>query len=310
MRHLVRIVGGWPFPAFLLAALATGTALLVAMLVVPFEATPLADFAADFRTWCFGWDPETGRIEWGYVVTAILGPLVLGTTTVVFWGEPLAEAWRHHRRALGATAASGALLVVAVAAGMGVLRPGVAAGELPFPAEALRTSTDAPSFALVDHTGARVSLEELRGRVVVLTGVYATCGFTCPMILGQAKRALAALTPAERADVVVVGISLDPDHDTPPVLAAMAQGQGVSAPQFRLATGDARTVNALLEALGVSRRRDPDTGVIDHANLFVLVDRSGRVAYRFTLGDRQERWLVQALRLLLQESGTGRRPTS
>ncbi|MNC96767.1 hypothetical protein D3C83_142260 [compost metagenome] len=63
-------------------------------------------------------------------------------------------------------------------------------------------------------------------------------------------------------------------------------------------------MESTLDALGVARTRDPETGVIDHANLFVLVDRDGRVAYRFTLGERQERWLVQALRLLLAERRT------
>jgi len=41
--------------------------------------------------------------------------------------------------------------------------------------------------------------------------------------------------------------------------------------------------------------------VIDHANLFLLLDRNGKVAYRLGLGDRQERWLASALRILLQE---------
>jgi hypothetical protein len=42
--------------------------------------------------------------------------------------------------------------------------------------------------------------------------------------------------------------------------------------------------------------------VIDHASLFVLVDRSGHVAYRFALGgELEENWLVQALTILIHE---------
>src|SRR5690606_7319407 len=119
---------------------------------------------------------------------------------------------------------------------------------------------------------------------------------------GQAKAAVAALTDAERADLTVVGITLDPARDTPAVLAAMADGQGVAAPLYRLATGEPAVVEALLDRLDVSRRRDPETGVIDHANLFLLVDRQGRIAYRFTIGDRQQSWLTSALRLLLREA--------
>ena len=53
----------------------------------------------------------------------------------------------------------------------------------------------------------------------------------------------------------------------------------------------------------VARKRDPETGVIDHANLFLLIDREGRLAYRLGLGERQQRWLTSALRVLLDEKG-------
>jgi hypothetical protein len=34
---------------------------------------------------------------------------------------------------------------------------------------------------------------------------------------------------------------------------------------------------------------------IDHANLFILVDREDRIVYRFTLDERQQSWLGSAL---------------
>ncbi len=45
--------------------------------------------------------------------------------------------------------------------------------------------------------------------------------------------------------------------------------------------------------------------MIDHANLFLLVDRAGRIAYRLTLGERQQRWLTSALEFLLREEPGG-----
>ncbi len=117
----------------------------------------------------------------------------------------------------------------------------------------------------------------------------------------QAKAAVATLNPEEQADVTVVGITLDPTNDTPARLRQMAEGQGVSAPRFRLGTGAPDMVEKVLDDLDVSRKRDPITGVIDHANLFFVVDRRGRIAYRLTIGDRQQQWLVAALRNLLSE---------
>jgi protein SCO1/2 len=147
-----------------------------------------------------------------------------------------------------------------------------------------------------------VDLAALRGRVVLLTGVYASCSRTCPMILAEAKRVVAGLDPREAEDLQVIAVTLDPDHDTPEVLARLADAQGIAPPVWHLVTGEAARVERTLDRMGIARSRDPGTGIIDHANLFLLVDRQGRLAYRFTLGPRQERWLSTAVRLLLRES--------
>ncbi len=110
-----------------------------------------------------------------------------------------------------------------------------------------------------------------------------------------------AEAPAERADLRVVAVTMDPTHDTPEVLAELAGMHGMQAPLYNLVTGDANEVESILDAMGIIRKRDPETGVIDHANLFLLVDREGKIAYRLTLGDLQERWLASALKLLLRE---------
>jgi cytochrome oxidase Cu insertion factor (SCO1/SenC/PrrC family) len=70
---------------------------------------------------------------------------------------------------------------------------------------------------------------------------------------------------------------------------------------YHLVTGDPADVERLLDRMQIARQRDPETGVINHANLFLLVDRDGRIAYRFGLGERQQRWLTSALEILLRE---------
>ena len=175
------------------------------------------------------------------------------------------------------------------------------AGELPFPAEALRTAYPAPVFALTNQVGERVDLAALRGKVVVLTAVYASCGHTCPLMLAQSKRAVGELTETEREDLRVVAVTLDPQHDSVETLKFLSELQGLPAPLYNLLTGDVAEVERVLDDMDVTRRRDPETGIIDHANLFLVIDREGKVAYRLGLGERQERWLVAAMRALLRE---------
>lgn len=299
---VARFFSSFRFPTLALSTILLFHLSLGLVLVLPLpDGGALGAFARDFRTWCFGWDAKTGTYEWAYVGMTALEPLVLGAAILFVWYAPLAEVVRSAPRRLVPWGLGGASIVVGLAAllfRVGVPRPTADDGHLP---HGLRTSLPAPALALVDQESAKVSLDELRGRVVVLTGVYASCHSSCPMILGQAKRALDALDEPTRREVTVVAVTMDPEHDTPAVLARLATAQLVSAPTFRLATGAPDAVNDVLDRIGVTRQRDPETGVIDHTNVFAVIDRRGRLAYRFSLGDVQERWLVEALRELVGE---------
>jgi protein SCO1/2 len=298
---VLRFFASWRFAAFALALLAGYELALLALLLLPDGDGALAAFAAEFRTWCFASDPATGRLQPGYVVTMLTSPLLLGGVVGAFWGAPLAAAWRARPRAFapwGAGALACVVAALALAAGLGGRDP---QGELPFPAEGLRTQIPVHDFTLTDHDGRPFDLAATRGRVVLLTAVYATCGSTCPRIMDGAKDAVAALTPDERRDLLVVGVTLDPARDDPATLAAMVAGRELDPHVFRFVTGEPAAVERVLDAFSVARQRDPETGVIEHANLFLLIDRDHRLAYRLTLGERQQRWLLAALRLLLAE---------
>ncbi len=301
LRTLSTFFSSWRFPVFALSMLAGAVSLSLALLLIPVSGSELASFAQEFRTWCFGYDPETGEMETAYVVMLFLDPLLLSAAIVGVWYVPLRELVQRQPRAATPYALAGLLWIGAGAAAFGLLTGDTDPGEMPFPAERLRTAYTPPAFELTDHEGRQISLESLRGQVVVLTGVYATCGNTCPMLMGQAKRAIANLPEELRDGVRIVAITLDPERDGTEELAAMATGQGVEAPLFRFATGEATVVNTLLDDLGIARERDPQTGIIDHANLFIVVDRAGHIAYRFTLGERQEQWLATALQVLARE---------
>lgn len=308
LRKLQSLIAGWRFPVFMLALLATFQVWLLAALTLPAADDGVGAFAESFRVWCYGYDPATGTFEWAYVATLILDPVMLAGVVLGVWWRPLRAQVRERPRALIGPAAAAVVVATGLAFGLlGLDRgPAVDPADLPFPAEALRTAQTPPAFALTNQEGQPVSLDRLEGQVVVVTAVYASCGFTCPMIMGQAKRVVEGLTPAEREGLTVVGITLDPEHDTVERLAAMAAGQQVAAPRWNLCTGEPGEVNGLLDAFGVARRRDPVTGVIDHANLFILIDRDGRVAYRLSLGEQQERWLGSAVRVLLAERRSAR----
>ncbi len=291
---------GGRFPLFALCLMAAYEVLLLALLVAPGGETGLGAFADDFRVWCFGYDPATGSLDWAYVLGMTTPPLMLAATFVLLWLEPLRAALKRPW-ALAAPTGLAVALVAGAAGAFSLLGVTGASGELPFPADAIRTAHHAPEFSLTNQAGETVEVASLRGKVVMLTAIYASCPHTCPVILEQARNAIEELTPEERRDLRMVAVTMDPAHDSPEVLAELADMHGFETPVYNFVTGEPGRVNEILDSMSIARERDPDTGVIDHVNLFLILDREGKLAYRLGLGDRQQRWLLSALKVLLNE---------
>jgi cytochrome oxidase Cu insertion factor (SCO1/SenC/PrrC family) len=282
----------------------TFTSLLTAgLLLVPQSDSGLGSFARDFRVFCLGGDPTTGGVPVAAVLTILSSPLLMGGFITLVWARPLAALRGRGLRPFVLPAALGLAASATVAAGMFLTNPPQAASveDLPFPATEIRTSFRPPEFELINHLGEKVSSDDFLGRVTVLTSVYAHCPAACPMIFAQAKRVVASLSPAQQEAFSFVAVTMDPERDTPEVLAELAQAQGLPSPTWQLLTGEPAHVEDVLDRMDLKRSRDPETGLIDHANLFLVIDREGRVAYTFALGDLQEKWLIEALHLLVAE---------
>jgi len=300
LARLADLVGGGGFAVFAVALVLFYETILVMLLMTPPAETGLGAFAAEFRVWCFGGSAGDAGLDPRWLAAMLGPPMMLAGIVALLWWDSLAGIVAAPARAVAPMGAALGLVLAATAA-FATLVPAGSTGELAFPAEALRTAHPAPELRLRDQTGAVVDLAELRGKVVLLTGVYASCPHTCPLILDQARAAIEALPEGQRGDVQVVAVTLDPEQDSVEALAELANRHGLAASTYRLVTGEPDRVERILDAMELARRRDPETGVIDHANLFLVIDRAGHVAYRFALGEQQESWLVSALRILLSE---------
>jgi protein SCO1 len=296
-------LASWRFPIFMFCMLGFIQLLMLSSFLIPAGDDQLGLFAESFKVWCFGYDPETGRIEQAYVVMLLVNPLVLAAVVTMVWWEPLRQLRAQRPAGLWRPPALALVLTLGLGAGLVAMGPPVEAqtGPLAFPADELRTAYQPPAFTLTNQDGQPVELASLQGRVVLVTAVYATCGYTCPMIMAQTKRVVDALSPEERESLTVIAITLDPRNDTQEALANMARSQEISAPLYNLVTGEPAEVERVLDRLGITREWNEETGQIDHANLFLLIDRGGRIAYRLSLGEQQEPWLVEAIQLLVGE---------
>jgi protein SCO1/2 len=138
-------------------------------------------------------------------------------------------------------------------------------------------------YSLVDTTGARLSLRDYRGKPLVISLVYSACSSVCPATtqhlidaVGEAGRVFGP----DRFAVLTVGF--DARNDTVARMAQFASLQGIRSPNWRVASGDPATIEALLDDLGFSYRAV--AGGFDHPTQTTIVDRGGRI-YRHVYGD-------------------------
>ncbi len=148
-------------------------------------------------------------------------------------------------------------------------------------ADPLAASGDAaPDFALVDQDARPLALAALRGKVVLLDFVYTSCPGPCPILTGLLRDVREGLSPADRARVQLVSITIDPAHDTPEVLREYASQHRIDPQGWSFATGPAADIDAVAHAYGVGSIRQAN-GEIEHTVATFLIDREGRIARRY-----------------------------
>jgi protein SCO1/2 len=129
-------------------------------------------------------------------------------------------------------------------------------------------------------TGRAFTLGELRGRPVVLTMFFASCGYACPLIVTD-MLAIRALLPAEvRARARFVLVSFDTVRDTPAALALYRTQRGLDE-QWMLLHGSPDSVRELAALLGVKYKQEAD-GSFSHSNLVTILNPQGEIVHQRT----------------------------
>jgi len=253
-------------PVLALAALGWGVLVIAFLLVGP----ALGGWATTVLAWCFGWSTATRTYRLDTVLLVTLEPPLFAAVVAAFYADDVRTVL--HR--LAGRIASGAALAAFVAAAVTLVLTGrVVGGAAVATAAPVRDGRPAPRATLIDHRGHPFALGAPLGRPVALTFVYADCHATCPALVATLK-ATAALT-GDRA--LFAAVTLAPERDTPAALAAYAERWDLGA-AFHLLSGPPPAVHAVRSAFGVGAEPLP-SGDIAHANVIVLLDSAGRVAF-------------------------------
>jgi len=139
-----------------------------------------------------------------------------------------------------------------------------------------------PAFQLTDQTGGTFASQSLAGHVTLLDFIYTHCTDACPLLSAtfqEAQRKLAA-DNLLGSRVMLVSLSVDPQHDTAPVLGEYGQQFQANPNAWKLLTGDWDQVYDVLTGFKVATRPSrpavdapvPGGTELTHTTAILLID--------------------------------------
>ncbi|EMR03027.1 SCO family protein [Cesiribacter andamanensis] len=145
-----------------------------------------------------------------------------------------------------------------------------------------------PPFRFTDQQEAEVTEAWLTGKLTVVDFIFTNCPTICPAMSTQ----MARVQEAFRGDAQVqfLSVTVDPERDTPSVLAAYAERVGADQGRWRFVTGAKPELYELARCGFLLPVQEGDGGEEDfiHSNRLVLVDAQRRIRGYYEGDDRKE----------------------
>lgn len=167
-----------------------------------------------------------------------------------------------------------------------------------------------PDFQLTDQTNATFNSQSLAGRVTLLDFVYTHCTDACPLLSAtfqetQRKLADDGLLGSK---VMLVSLTVDPTHDTPPILAEYGQRFKADSSNWKMLTGDFDQVWDVVTGFKVATRPPrpaadapaPGGTELTHTTRIVLIDPQLQVRAYLEGQDATADDLIKAARRLIK----------
>ncbi len=159
-----------------------------------------------------------------------------------------------------------------------------------------------PPFSFVDQERQTISEKNLDGKIYVADFFFTSCPSICPTMQRNMLSVFKAYQG--KADFKLVSFTIDPRHDTIPVLKNYAEKLGAKADQWYFLLGKKEDVYQLAEKnylVSVSEDGRAPGGFV-HQGWLVLVDKKGRVRGAYDGTDKKQvDQLIVDVKVLMDE---------
>ena len=171
-----------------------------------------------------------------------------------------------------------------------------------------RTSTDTlwhsvKNMTFTNQLGKVVTLDSLRGKILVIDFFFSRCPTICPLMAKSMKKLQRSFTNSNDSIVQFISISIDPEHDSVPQLRKFANRYTSNHDSWWFVTGDKKDIYdfALKELKASIADVNVDTAFI-HTENFFLLDRNRVVRGWYNAFDTiKQAKLVSDIPLLMLE---------
>ena len=145
---------------------------------------------------------------------------------------------------------------------------------IPAPAEKLAIGSKLPDFLLTDQHRLTLRTSDLRGKVVAIDFIYSRCPLpdVCPRLSANFAMLQRRFRDQAGDSLVLLSVTVDPEFDTPEVLAAYAR-RWAAGPGWRFLTGGVASLAASLGEVYWA-----EEGSIGHNSTTSIIGRDGRLA--------------------------------
>ncbi len=168
---------------------------------------------------------------------------------------------------------------------------------------------NAPDFNLTDQTGQSFSSQSLAGHVTLLDFIYTHCTDACPLLSATFQDTQRKLADDKQlgSKIMLVSLSVDPQHDTPSVLTEYGRQFKADPLSWKMLTGDWDQVYDVVTGLKLATRPPrpladapaPGGTELTHSTRIVLIDPRRQVRAYLEGQDATADDLITAARRLI-----------
>lgn len=148
------------------------------------------------------------------------------------------------------------------------------------PSSQLRHIHDVPPFTLTERSGKTITNNDLRGKIWVADFIFTTCPGPCPLVTASMAKIQDSVANDPRVQLVT--FTVDPQNDTPGVLAAYADKYKADPNRWWFLTGPEKPLydliqNGFYQVVQDNHGQPLQDGqfVVTHSTSLVLVDGDG-----------------------------------